>query len=148
MKLHHFGILVEDIESCSHDYVAHFGYEIRSKIIHDPLQAAYALFLALPSETTYLELVSPDGPRSALQNALKRMPGPHHICFSTVAIEESLEYMSSKGAMVIRPPVPAVAFRNRKIAWLMERNCTLIELVERGTSGELDFPPLTEEQQR
>jgi hypothetical protein len=33
--------LVSDIEACSHDYVEDFGYEIRSKIIHDPQQSAY-----------------------------------------------------------------------------------------------------------
>ena len=48
--------------------------------------------------------------------------------------------MDSKGAMILREPVPAVAFRNQRIAWLMDRNCTLIELVERGLNGELDFP--------
>jgi hypothetical protein len=30
--------------------------------------------------------------------------------------------------MVIRPPVPAVAFRNRRIAWLMDRDFILVEL--------------------
>jgi len=140
MQLHHFGVLVEDIENCSLDYVHNFGYEIRSEVIHDPLQAAFVRFLALPSETTYLELVSPDGPQSFLHNALRRDPGFNHICFSTSAIEECLRDMNSKGAMILREPVPAVAFRHRRIAWLMDRNCTLIELVERGSDGELDFP--------
>ena len=144
MKLHHFGILVENIETCSRDFVANFGYQIRSKVVHDPLQAAYVRFLALPSETTYLELIAPDGPRSHLHNALKRAPGPNHVCFSTADIEESLQYMSSKGAMIVRPPAPAVAFRNLRIAWLMDPHCILVELVERGSHGELDFPVVTE----
>lgn len=33
-----------------------------------------------------------------------------------------------QGRMVIRPPVPAVAFRNRRIAWLMDRDFILVEL--------------------
>jgi methylmalonyl-CoA/ethylmalonyl-CoA epimerase len=140
MKLHHFGILVEDIEACSRDFVDNFGYEIRSEIIHDPLQAAVVRFLALPAEMTYIELVAPDSPQSVLQNALKRVPGLNHICFSTSDIEESLRHMNSRGAMVIHSPVPAVAFRNKRIAWLMDPNCILVELVERGVQGELDFP--------
>jgi methylmalonyl-CoA/ethylmalonyl-CoA epimerase len=144
MRLHHFGILVENIENCSHDLVANFGYQIRSKIIHDPLQAAYVRFLALPSEPTYIELIAPDSPRSHLHNALKRAPGPNHVCFSTVDIEESLRYLSSKGAMILRPPAPAVAFGNLRICWLMDPNCILVELVERGLNGELDFPVVTE----
>jgi methylmalonyl-CoA/ethylmalonyl-CoA epimerase len=145
MKLHHFGILVESIEASSRSYHQNFGYEIRSKIIHDPLQAAYVRFLAMPSETTYIELVSPDGPQSFLQNALKRAPGANHICFSTPDIEESLQHLSSIGGMILRPPVPAVAFRNKRIAWLMDPNCILVELVEQGANGELDFPLIIEE---
>jgi hypothetical protein len=46
--------------------------------------------------------------------------------------------------MILRSPVPAVAFRNRRIAWLMDRHCILVELVEQGTHGELEFPLATE----
>ena len=140
MKLHHFGVLVQDIESASRDYTEDCGYEVRSAIIHDPLQAAFVRFLALPSENTYLELVAPDGPGSFLQNTLKDAPGLNHLCFSTAAIEEQLRHLSSQGAMILREPVPAVAFRGLRIAWLMNRQYTLIELVERGANGELDFP--------
>lgn len=143
-KLHHYGILVENIEESSQDYADNFGYEIRSTLIHDPYQTAYVRFLAMPSEPTYLELVSPDGPQSLLQNALRRSPGLHHICFSTYSLDTGIHQMSSSGATLVRPPVPAVAFRNRKIAWLMDRNFTLVELVERGSNGELDFPRLVE----
>jgi catechol 2,3-dioxygenase-like lactoylglutathione lyase family enzyme len=141
MKLHHLGVLVENIAASSRSYHENFGYEIRSEIIHDPLQAAFVRFLAMPAETLYLELISPDGPQSFLQNALKRAPGANHICFSTLDLEESLRHLSSAGGMVLRPPVPAVAFRNKRIAWIMDPDCALIELVERGTHGELDFLP-------
>jgi methylmalonyl-CoA/ethylmalonyl-CoA epimerase len=144
MKLHHFGILVENIEACSRDFLENFGYEIRSNVIHDPLQAAYVRFLASPLETTYIELIAPDSPQSHLQRALKRSSGPNHICFSTPDIDTSLQDMCSKGAMILRSPVPAVAFRNRRIAWLMDRHCILVELVEQGTHGELEFPLATE----
>lgn len=142
MELHHFGVLVQDIESCSADYVEDFGYEIRSEIIHDRVQTVYVRFLALPGESKYIELISPDGPKSFLQNALKRAPGLNHTCYATSAIERCLEYMSSKGALIIHDPVPAVAFCNKRIAWLMDRNSILLELVERGERGELDFPLL------
>lgn len=144
MRLHHFGILVENIEVCSRDFVANFGYQVRSKIIHDALQAANVRFLALPSETTYIELIAPDSPGSHLHNALKRARGPNHVCFSTVDIEESLQYITSKGAMLIQSPAPAVAFRNLRIAWLMDPHCVLVELVERGSHGELDFLVVSE----
>lgn len=139
-RLHHHGILVQNIEDSVREYAENFGYEIRSQTIHDPLQTAYVRFLRLPFESVYLELVSPDGPESVLQNTLRRAPGLHHICFSTSSLDEGLRHMNDRGAMLIRPPIPAVAFRSQKIAWVMDRNFTLVELVERGSNGELDFP--------
>lgn len=139
-RLHHYGILVQNIEDSVREYTENFGYENRSETIHDAFQTAYVRFLCLPFESVYLELVSPDSPESVLQNTLRRAPGLHHICFSTSSIDEGLRRMSDRGAMVVRPPVPAVAFRRQKIAWLMDRNFTLVELVERGSNGELDFP--------
>jgi len=130
LRLHHVGILVSDIESAAHDYVGTLGYEICSAIIHDPRQGAYVQFLALRSETTLIELVSPDGPGSFLQNSLKRAPGINHLCYSTPSIDETLQFMSSQGAMILHEPVPAVAFLEKRIAWVMDRNYTLIELVE------------------
>ena len=41
-----------------------FGYEVRTPVIHDPLQTAFVQFLALPGDRVYLEFVSPDGPES------------------------------------------------------------------------------------
>jgi len=139
-RLHHYGILVQNIEDSAREYAENFGYEARSETIHDPLQTAYVRFLCLPFESVYLELVSPDSPESVLQNTLRRAPGLHHVCFSTSSIDAGLRQMSDGGAMVVRPPVPAVAFRKQKIAWVMDRNFMLVELVERGSSGELDFP--------
>jgi methylmalonyl-CoA/ethylmalonyl-CoA epimerase len=142
-RLHHYGILVENIEECTRQYVENFGYHVRSETFHDPIQAARVRFLSLPGESVYLELVSPDGPESQLQNALRRSPGLHHLCFSTPRLDEGLRHMSDHGAMLVRAPAPAVAFRQQKIAWVMDRNFMLVELVERGSNGELDFPGST-----
>src|SRR5208283_933802 len=89
LQFHHVGVLVEDIERSAKVYMERFGYELRSDIIHDPLQTAYVQFLSFPGERVFLEFVSPDGPQSALSLALKKGGGLNHICYSTSDIEQT-----------------------------------------------------------
>jgi methylmalonyl-CoA/ethylmalonyl-CoA epimerase len=140
LSLHHVAVLVPDIERASAAYVASYGYEIRSAIIDDPVHTAAVRFLALPSCSVYLELVAPCGPKSVLQTGLAKGGGLHHMCFAADAIDDAIAHLRGQGAVLIRPPAPAVAFRNQPIAWLMDSTSTLVELVERGAAGQLDFP--------
>jgi methylmalonyl-CoA/ethylmalonyl-CoA epimerase len=137
LRFHHVGVLVEDIERSTAAYVERFGYEVRSGVIHDPLQTAYVQFLSFPGERTFLEFVSPDGPQSVLTLALKKGGGLNHICYSTSDIEETCESLRNAGLFLVRPPTQAVAFNGRKIAWFMDKGGVLFELVERGPENEL-----------
>jgi methylmalonyl-CoA/ethylmalonyl-CoA epimerase len=135
MRLHHVGVVVKDITKAAANYVDHLGYEIRSEVFHDPVQTAFVRFLALPGETSFLELVTPDGPGSKVVHALKKGGGIHHICYSVANIEESLAAMQSGSYLTLQAPVPAVAFSGRRIAWLMGRDHLLVELVEQGENN-------------
>jgi len=138
LSLHHIGILVSDVAMCSEEYVR-MGYRICSPVIHDPRQTAYVRFFAMTGNPAYLELVAPDGPTSLLANALKRGGGIHHLCYSTDDITAALRKFRDHGAIVVSEPVPAVAFHNNRIAWLINRDRALIELVERSGDDALDF---------
>ena len=89
-------------------------------------------FLKLEGDGAYVELVSPDGPKSKLVTALKKGGGLNHLCYQTDNIEASYQDMALKTMVVLQKPVSAVAFPNRKIAWLMGRDGIPIELVEKG----------------
>lgn len=129
-RQHHIGVLVRDIESSSPHYVDALGYEFRTGIIHDPQQAALVRFFQLPGAVEYLELIAPDGPESHLHAALKGRPGIHHICNITPDLDASLERVQLSRAVILRPPLPAVAFRGLRVAWIMNRDALLMELVE------------------
>lgn len=135
--LHHVGVVVKDIQAAAPEYVADFGYEIASEVIHDPTQTAFVQFLRLPGDTTYLELVAPDGPDSKLANALKKRLTLNHVAYAVDDIEGACRVLRDRGAFLIRPPVGAVAFGGRRIAWLLGQDQVLVELVERGAEGEL-----------
>lgn len=139
-QLHHVAVVVADVERASASYAANYGYEIRSGIIDDPVQTASVRFLALPASDVYLELVAPSGAESVLRRALAKGGGLNHVCFATDAIGEAIAHLREQGAVLIKPPAPAVAFRGQPIAWLMDDASTLVELVERGADGQLDFP--------
>jgi methylmalonyl-CoA/ethylmalonyl-CoA epimerase len=136
MNLHHAGVLVKDIAATRAFYLR-MGYKQASEVIHDPLQTACVQFLGLPDDPVYLELVSPDGPGSKLNNALEKgFGGVHHLCYSTNDIHAASDSLRLKGFMLISPPTPAVAFHGRSVAWLRGPDRFLMELVERGGLGE------------
>jgi methylmalonyl-CoA/ethylmalonyl-CoA epimerase len=135
-QLHHVGVVVKDIALATEDYVRRLGYEVRGPIVHDPGQTAFVRFLGQAGSSVFLELVSPDRPESKLSNALKNGGGLNHLCFVVDDIESASQELRSRGMHLIQPPVPAVAFPGRRIAWLVGRDRVLIELVERGPAGQ------------
>jgi methylmalonyl-CoA/ethylmalonyl-CoA epimerase len=136
-KLHHVGILVKDIAQASAEYVSRFGYQIKSDIIHDPVQTAYVQFLQLAGDSSYLEFVAPDGRESKLTNALKKGGGVNHVCYATDDILLACRQLEESGMFVIQAPLLAVAFPGRRIAWLMGNDKALTELVEQSPEGRL-----------
>jgi len=134
LRLHHVGILVENIERERRVYEERFGYDAQSDIVHDPTQTAFVQFLKLPQDEVYLELVSPDTPDSKLSNALNKGIRLHHLCYATGSIDQTCAELRAKGMTLIEAPVGARAFPGRRIAWLIGRDRLLIELVEESTT--------------
>src|SRR5687768_7655972 len=108
MRLHHVGVLVKSIPEAAGDFARRYGYELKSDVIHDPVQTAYVQFLRLPGESTYLELVAPDRLDSKLGNALARGGGMHHLCFATAGVADECERLRGEGLFLIQSPIPAV----------------------------------------
>lgn len=140
--LHHVGYAVKAIAAVSETYVSLFGYEVRTPVIHDPVQTAFVQFLSLPGERVYLEFVSPDGPASVLANAIRKGGGLNHLCYCADNIERAAEWLVQGGMLPLSPPLPAVAFAGRRVCWLMGENRVPIELVERNNPGDSCIPGL------
>jgi methylmalonyl-CoA/ethylmalonyl-CoA epimerase len=130
LTLHHIGQLVADIEAARGLQVDRFGYEVVTQVIHDPLQAARVLFLRLPGERAFLELIAPDGPESPLQRALEQNVTLHHLCYSVKDLAQAITSLRKKGMSLAKKALPAVAFRGQPVAWLMGRDRSLVELLE------------------
>ncbi len=136
LTLNHIGVAVAAIPESAEFYVGHLGYTVESPIIHDPRQTAFVQFFRLAGDTAYLELVAPDGPDSKLAAAVRKGGGLNHVCYAVADIEAAMTQLDSIEMTTLCPPVPAVAFPGRRIAWL-RGNHLAIELVEAGKAGQL-----------
>lgn len=134
LVLHHVGYAVKEIEPMAALYVARFGYQVASPVIHDPLQTARVQFLRLPGAGpggTYLEFVAPDGPESKLASVVAKGGGLNHLCYTSGPLEVAIAQLEATRMVLISEPKPAVAFGGRRICWLMGQDRSPVELVER-----------------
>jgi methylmalonyl-CoA/ethylmalonyl-CoA epimerase len=142
LSLHHVGYAVKAIAPAAEMYVGCLGYEVRTHVIHDPLQTALVQFLRLPGDAAYLELVAPDGPESKLARTVQRRGGLHHVCYACGPLEPAIDHLSKNGMLLFSDPKPATAFAGRRICWLMGGDSSLIELVERRDEADQCTPGL------
>ncbi len=131
--LHHVGYVVESIPDSIEKFAASIYSTWDGRITHDPLQGVHVAFLAnraLPTQPM-VELVAPAGEQSPVTAFLQKGGGLHHLCFEVDNLEKQLQEAKTQGAVVVRKPVPAVAFNNRRIAWIYTEGKLLVEFLER-----------------
>ena len=131
MKIHHLGIAVADMDAALAVYQNALGFVLDSEIFDDPIQSVQVCFLKAKCGDGFLiELVKPLGSASPVNGYLSKGIGAYHICYEVDEIEKTLAELRSRKCLPISPPVPAVAFAGRRIAWCVTPTKHLIELVE------------------
>lgn len=130
-RLHHVGFVVERIEESIPEFVRSLGAQRNSEIFSDPIQKVKVVFLATAAGDAQIELVQANADDSPVSRFLaKSGPGLHHLCYEVEDIEETLRQMRSNGALIAKPPRPAVAFGGRRIAWVLTKERLLVEVLE------------------
>lgn len=131
VKLHHIGFVVRSIEKSGESFARSLGATWDGNIVFDPLQRVRVTFVegAHPNDCL-IELVEPGEPESPVSEFLERGGGLHHLCYEVDDIAAHLTFCKSVGTIVIRQPVPAVAFGGRRIAWALTRKRLLVEYLE------------------
>ena len=97
-------------------------------VTHDPNQRVKVCFLQVGD--SLIELVEPAAPDSRVGRFLQKGGGLHHLCYEVDDLDAQLAVLSSRGTVITSPPLPATAFANRRIAWVMTGQRLLIELLE------------------
>lgn len=130
LVLHHIGIAVANIEKGQKLYSA-MGFVDTTPIYHDPIQKVRVQFFSTGSNVL-IELVEPAADDSPISNFLKkRGSGFHHLCYLVDDIYKMCEFVREQGGIITCPPVPAVAFDGKMIAFVYWHG-TIIEFVEQG----------------
>jgi len=132
LGLHHVGFVVSSIRESGESFALALGARWDGNIIFDPIQKVQVSFFQARNATDpMLELVEPGGPESPVSRFLERGGGLHHLCYEVGDLESHLLFCKSVGTVIIRPPVPAVAFGGRRIAWAVTKKRLLMEFLER-----------------
>ena len=131
LRLHHVGFVVANIETAMPGFLRSLAAEWDGQVFHDPLQKVRVAFLATRSQDPAIELVEPAGDGSPVLRFLQeRGGGLHHVCYEVADLEEELAAFRSRGALIAKRPLPAVAFGGRRIAWVITSEKLLVELLE------------------
>lgn len=130
--LHHIGFVVGSIREEIEGFAASVGATWNGEIFDDPLQQVRVTFLqpASPMEAA-IELVEPKVDHSPVSRFLARGGGLHHLCYEVDDLEAELKLARVRGGLIVKPPLPAEAFKGRRIAWVVTRNRLVIEYLER-----------------
>lgn len=131
-KLLHVGVAVPSLGPTTELLSTLFGYKVVSGPFDDPIQKVTVNFLAKSGEdVAEIELIAPITEDSPIRSILaKDGGGAYHLCFETSDIDGAVAHAKNSGCIVVSPPVPAVAFHGRRIAWIYTRSRQLFELVE------------------
>jgi len=131
-RLHHIGFVVSSISNEVEGFASSIGACWDGAIFHDPIQKAKVSFLRTPCPTDALvELVEPGGQGSPVLRFLQKGGGLHHLCYEVECLDAHLEFMRKSGAVMVGRPAPAIAFENRRIAWMLTKQKLLVEFLER-----------------
>jgi methylmalonyl-CoA/ethylmalonyl-CoA epimerase len=131
-SFHHVGYAVASISDVGREFARSIGAQWDGEIIHDPLQEARVTFLRCAGPgTPAVELVEPAGEKSPLHKFVAKGGGLHHVCYEVDSLDAQLEQSRDAGCLVVKNPLPAVAFGGRRIAWVYTRQKLLIEYLER-----------------
>lgn len=131
-KLLHVGVAVPSLGPTTELLSSLFGYRVVSGPFDDPIQKVSVNFLTTSAhDVAEIELIAPISDESPIRSMLaKDGGGAYHLCFETNDLDGALTHVKKNGCIVVSPPVPAVAFQGRRIAWIYTRSRQLFELLE------------------
>jgi methylmalonyl-CoA/ethylmalonyl-CoA epimerase len=131
VRFHHVGYAVESIDQYLNDFmVPLFAPVSVSETFTDHTQQVRVCFVEMQGGTV-IELVEPLGPDSPVNDVIgSTRGGVYHLCYEVDDLDAVIKTFRKKRCMPLGAPVPAAAFNNRRIVFLLTPQRDLIELVE------------------
>lgn len=126
LSFHHIGVACKDLE-LETDKLKILGYSREGNDFIDPIQGVKGRFLS--GQNPRLELLISLSEDSVLSPWLKSNTKMYHIAYETNSLESVIQEVCTERGKLVVKPVPAVAFNNREIAFIMLPNMLLVELI-------------------
>ena len=132
LKFHHVGIACENLES-EKQYYQLLGYQEELAFI-DPIQKVHGVFMILDSMR--IEILEATDASSPILSYIKRGVKMYHQAFTSNDFTRHSQFLIDNGNVQLGAPQPAVAFAGAQICFFLNRNNSLIELIDQGTKVE------------
>jgi methylmalonyl-CoA/ethylmalonyl-CoA epimerase len=130
MNFHHIGIATYNINESISRYLL-FGYNQTTSKYFDPIQNVNIAFME-KDNSPIIEFVEPVDENSPILNTLKKNgTTPYHICFEVDDIHSEVEKLKKNKFILISKIVPAIAFNNRLVCFLYNKESGLVELLNK-----------------
>ena len=133
MHMHHIGYAVSDLEKSLKKFEMG-GYQRQSEIIEDHPRNVRIAFVKSRTGDAVIELVAPIGggsPVSKLLKGSKNVAMPYHLCYEVENISRMIKQLKRQSYCLIQDAAPASAIENRNVAFLLQRDTGMVELLER-----------------
>lgn len=130
---HHIGYAVTDVEKAVKKYQM-LGYYQASPIYDDVQRHIRIVFIKSKEQELTIELISPldsESPISGTLLSMKNVSSPYHICYEVKKLEETIGVLKKRGFYMVQEPEKAIAFNNKRVTFMVNREAGLIELVEK-----------------
>lgn len=126
-KLHHVGVAVHDLRQAAEGLCRLFGATTESQVYHDANQGVRLMFVNMGG--LRYELLEPAANPSPLDSVLRRGISIYHAGYEVANMDARLAELLAKGATMVSPPKPAVAFGGRRVAFVMWHGL-MVELID------------------
>lgn len=134
LHIHHLGYAVSDVEKSVKSF-ERLGFVRVSEVVEDTLRNVNIVFVKNKLEGTIIELVEPISEKSPVSKSLKynkNVAHPYHVCYEVENLQRSIEMLKRQGYYLISDSSPALAIRNRDVAFMLQRDGGMVELLQGG----------------
>ncbi len=134
MNIHHLGIATKDINKAINQYIL-LGFKCNGDIIKDKDRNIFIQFMSkdgyLIELISCLDISKPSPIDTIIKNNRQLGAIPYHFCFEVDNLDKEIEEKKKNGFILIALPQRAIAFNNKKVAFLLDREIGIVELVEK-----------------
>ena len=129
VSIHHVGYLVKNIEKSKTIFIE-LGYSVEQETIYDSWRDVDICFLI--KDSYRIELVAPRSSASVVGSLRKRIGNsPYHICYEVEDLNKAIAEFSVLKFVIWEDPHEAPAFGGKKVAFLINGQVGMIELLEK-----------------